>query len=78
MIFKNLFTLFGRPVPACAGEQTMPAKRALVPGQKGAKKRLRQYGAQLVCVCHRYDAECCLRCRTIEVIISQAPHRRPQ
>jgi hypothetical protein len=51
----------------------MRARRTLAPGQKGTKKLLRQYGAQLVCVRYRYDAERHLRFTTVELIIEQAP-----
>jgi hypothetical protein len=51
----------------------MRARRTLAPGQKGAKKLLRQYGAQLVCVRYRYDAERRLRFTTVELIIEQSP-----
>jgi hypothetical protein len=59
--------------PFRAGEQTMRARRTLAPGQKGTKKLLRQYGAQLVCVRYRYDSERRLRFTTVELIIEQAP-----
>jgi hypothetical protein len=51
----------------------MRARRTLAPGQRGTKKLLRQYGAQLVCVRYRYDAERCLRSITVELIIEQSP-----
>jgi hypothetical protein len=51
----------------------MRARRTLAPGQKGTKKLLRQYDAQLVCVRYRYDAERRLRFTTVELIIEQSP-----
>jgi hypothetical protein len=51
----------------------MRARRTLAPGQKGTKELLRQYGAQLMCVRDRDDAERCLRCTTVELIIEQSP-----
>jgi hypothetical protein len=51
----------------------MRARRTLAPGQQGTKKLLRQYGAQLVCVRYRYDAERRLRFTTVELIIEQSP-----
>jgi hypothetical protein len=50
----------------------MRARRSLAPGQKGTKKLLRQYGAQLVCVRYRDDTEHRLRCTSVERIIEQA------
>ena len=51
----------------------MRARRTLAPGQKGTKKLLREYGAQLVCVRYRYDAERRLRFTTVELIVGQSP-----
>jgi hypothetical protein len=51
----------------------MRARRTLAPGQKGPKKLLHQYGAQLVCVCYRDDTERRLRFTTVKRIIEQAP-----
>jgi hypothetical protein len=51
----------------------MRARRTLAPGQKGTKKLLRKYGAQLVCVRYRYDAERRLRFTTVELIVEQSP-----
>ncbi len=51
----------------------MRARCTLAPGQKGTKKLLRQYGAQLVCVRYRDDAERRLRFTTVELIIEQVP-----
>ena len=51
----------------------MRARRTLAPGQKGTKKLLREYGAQLVCVRYRYDAERRLRFTTVELIVEQSP-----
>jgi hypothetical protein len=55
----------------------MRARRTLTPGQKGTKKLLRQYGSQLVCVRYRYDTERCLRFKTVELIVEQAPWSPP-
>jgi hypothetical protein len=51
----------------------MRARRTLAPGQKGTKKLLREYGAQLVCVRYRYDAERRLRFTTVELIVEHSP-----
>jgi hypothetical protein len=49
----------------------------LAPGQKGTKKLLPEYGAQLVCVRYRYDAERRLRFTTVELIVEQSPWSPP-
>jgi hypothetical protein len=51
----------------------MRARRTLAPGQKGTKKLLREYGAQLVCVRYRYDAERRMRFTTVELIVEPSP-----
>jgi hypothetical protein len=51
----------------------MRARRTLAPGQKGPKKLLRQYGAQLVCVRYPDDTDRRLRFTTVERSIEQAP-----
>ena len=51
----------------------MRARHTSAPGQKGTTKLRRQYGAQLVCVRYRYDAERRLRFTTVELIVEQAP-----
>jgi hypothetical protein len=51
----------------------MRVRRTLAPVQKGPKKVLRQYGAQLVCVRYRDDTERRLRFTTAERMIEQAP-----
>ena len=51
----------------------MHARRTMVPGQKGTKMLLQQYGSQLVCVRYRYDAQRRLRFTTVELIIAQGP-----
>lgn len=59
--------------PLFSLQQVMRGRRTLAPGQKGTKKLLRQYGAQLVCVRDRDDAERRLRCTTVELSIEQSP-----
>lgn len=44
----------------------------IAPGQKGAKKLLDQYGAQLLGVRYRYDQEKRKRFNTIELVIEGA------
>jgi hypothetical protein len=58
--------------PLFSLEQVMRVGRTLAPGQKATKKLLRQYGAQLVCLHYRYDAERCPRFTTVELIIEQS------
>ena len=55
----------------------MHATRKLIPGQKGTKKHLARYGAQLVCVRYRYDAKQRRRCTTVELIIEESSWTPP-
>ncbi|MCI0389708.1 MAG: hypothetical protein MOB07_13230 [Acidobacteria bacterium] len=50
----------------------MQTTRKVAPGQKGAKKLLKQYGARLLCVRYRYDATQGKRFKTVELIIEEA------
>jgi len=47
----------------------MKARLKLLPGQKGTKKLVDQYGDKLVCVRYRYDAVRNVRVKTIELIV---------
>lgn len=49
----------------------MQVKKTLVPGQKGTKKLLKQYGDQLVCVRYRYDKVRQKRFKTVELIFDE-------
>ena len=51
----------------------MQIRRTLLPGQKGAKKFRDQYGAKLLCVRYRYDAERQRRFTTVELIVEESP-----
>lgn len=51
----------------------MLTKLTLLPGQKGTKKLLQQYGDQLICVRYRYNSEVKKRYKTIELIVEEAP-----
>jgi hypothetical protein len=51
----------------------MQIKLTLLPGQKGTKKLLRQYGDQLVCVRYRYNPELQKRYKTVELIVDESP-----
>jgi len=58
----------------------MQARRILAPGQKGTKKFLDRYGAQLVCVRYRYDQQRRKRFTTAEIIVEEsgwAPPEKP-
>jgi hypothetical protein len=55
----------------------MSATRKLIPGQKGTKKLLARYGAQLLCVSYRYDARQRRRITTVELIVEEAPWTPP-
>jgi hypothetical protein len=51
--------------------------RKVAPGQRGAKRLLDQYGAKLICVRYRYDGQRQKRCKTVELIIEEAPWTPP-
>ena len=55
----------------------MCATRKLISGQKGTKKLLARYGAQLVCVRYRYDARQRRRFTTVELIVEGSPWSPP-
>lgn len=51
----------------------------LLPGRRGTRKLLAEYGDRLVCVRYRYDATRGLRFKTVELIVDQVPWRhRPR
>ncbi len=59
----------------------MRTRLKLNPGQKGTKRLVAQYGAQLVCVRYRYDEVRRKRYKTIELIVETvewAPGQRRQ
>ena len=45
------------------------------PGQRGTLKLLRDFGDRLVCVRYRYDDAGRTRLTTVELVISEAPHK---
>ena len=51
----------------------MKTRRTLLPGQPGTKKFVARYGAELVCVRYRHDAERNLNIKTVELIVEQSP-----
>ena len=51
----------------------METRLSLAPGQNGTKKLLARYGAQLICVRYRYDAERKVRHKTVELIVETMP-----
>lgn len=48
---------------------SMKTRLKLLPGQKGTKKLVDQYGAALVCVRYRYDEIRRVRVKTVELIV---------
>jgi hypothetical protein len=53
------------------GSSTPRVRLHLKPGQKGTKQLLAQYGARLVCVRYRYDAEQKKRFKTVELLVAE-------
>ena len=51
----------------------METRLTLAPGQNGTKKLLARYGDRLVCVRYRYDSECGVRHKTVELIVETLP-----
>ena len=51
----------------------MTARSKLLPGQKGTKKLVAQYGDALLCVRYRYDEPTRTRLKTVELIIERKP-----
>jgi hypothetical protein len=51
----------------------METRLTLAPGQNGTRKLLARYGARLVCVRYRYDAEQRVRYKTVELIVDTTP-----
>lgn len=47
----------------------MKTRLKLLPGQKGTKKLLNEYGDSLICVRYRYDAIRQLRFKTVELVV---------
>lgn len=53
----------------------------LLPGRRGTKGLVAQYGEQLVCVRYRYDAARGVRLKTVELIVEERawrPRRAPE
>jgi hypothetical protein len=55
----------------------MKTRLVLRPGQRGTKRLVEKYGAALVCVRFRYDAESCQRLKTVELIIERTDWTPP-
>jgi hypothetical protein len=55
----------------------MLMSKKLKPGQPGTKRLVTQYGARLVCVRYRYDANQCKRFKTVELIIEESTWQPP-
>lgn len=51
----------------------MTARSKLLPGQKGTKKLVAEYGDALFCVRYRYDEPNQTRLKTVELIIERTP-----
>jgi len=51
----------------------MTARSKLLPGQKGTKSLVEQYGDALFCVRYRYDEQSRTRLKTVELIIEKIP-----
>jgi hypothetical protein len=51
----------------------MQSRLKLKPGQKGTRKMVDQYGAQLFCVRYRYDEPSRKRIKTVELIVDEKP-----
>ena len=51
----------------------MTARSKLIPGQKGTKKLVAEYGEALLCVRYRYDELSRTRLKTVELIIEKKP-----
>lgn len=49
----------------------------VLPGKRGTRNLVKQYGAALLCVRYRYDADRRRRYKTVELIISEAPWDPP-
>jgi hypothetical protein len=49
----------------------------LLPGQRGTKRWVRQYGERLVCVRYRYDVEERKRYTTVELIVTESSWTPP-
>ncbi len=51
----------------------MTARSKLLPGQKGTKSLIAEYGDALLCVRYRYDELSRTRLKTVELIIERKP-----
>jgi hypothetical protein len=50
----------------------------MVPGAKGTRRLVREYGPKLVCVRYRYDEAGRKRIKTAEIVVEEAPWTPPQ
>jgi len=55
----------------------MKTRLVLKPGQRGTKRLVMKYGAALVCVRYRYDAESGQRLKTVELVIEKTDWKPP-
>jgi len=51
----------------------METRLTLSPGQNGTKKLVARYGERLICVRYRYDAQLCVRHKTVELVVETTP-----
>lgn len=56
----------------------MRTRLTLWPGQPGTKQLVAEYGARLVCVRYRYDAQKRKRYKTVELIVEERDWRPPE
>ena len=59
-------------------EAHVKTRAVLKPGQRGTKRLAEKYGADLLCVRFRYDAESRQRLKTVEVIVERKAWRPPE
>ena len=55
----------------------MKTRLTLRPGQNGTKKLVQKYGARLLAVRYRYDADRCSRLKTVELVEEELPWQPP-
>lgn len=55
----------------------MKSRLNLKPGQKGTKGLVKRYGAALLYVRYRYDAERGVRLKTVELVVEERPWSPP-
>lgn len=55
----------------------MIVRTVRMPGQKGTRRLVKEYGNKLVCVRYRYDYEQGMRYKTAEIIVAEATWQPP-